>query len=517
MTGGWIGGLRLVVVWLICSTAVPASATWFEARSRHFIVYSEGSPASIRKFASDLERFDQALRKLLRFSDIEGDDPNPVTVFTVDGLGTLNRLCKGGRGDAKICRYIGGWYSSRVSGSVAFVPRHAGTGPFALAAETILFHEYAHHLMLANSGATFPAWYLEGFAEFVSNAKLDREAEVGIGLPANSRAPSLYLQGGLPMAKLLTVNPSTLSAEQRALFYARAWLLTHYLTFSKEREGQLPGYLRAINSGVPADKAAEDAFGDLKKLDDELGGYLNRNKFHYLPVPVTPPPAEAIRIRQLDAGDAAMMPVRIQSDRGVDKATAQEVAEQARGIAAPYPDDPRVQDALAEAEFDAGNLDAAEAAVDRAMAKAPDDMTAMVYKAQILMQRAVQAKNHDEKDWKAVRGWLLRANSVETEAAWPLFLFYQSFRMQDIEPTHNAVAALERAYQLVPQDSSVRMTLVQQLMANDRLKEARAVLAPLAFNPHLPPGNSASALLMQIDERMKAAKDQPQPAKAEAR
>ena len=502
MAGRWLRGLGLSIAMLLMWTAAPASAAWFEARSRHFIVYSEGTPASVRKFASDLERFDQGVRKLLGYPDTEGDDPNPVTVYTLDGIGAVNSLCRSGRADtAKDCRYVAGFYNSRVSGSVAFVPRRAGGGgPFEIRAETILFHEYVHHLMLANSGAAYPAWYVEGFAEFVSNAKVDDEGAAGIGLPAASRATALAFLGGLPMHELLTVNPSKLSPNQRALFYARAWLLTHYLTFSKERDGQLTKYLIDINKGVPATQAAIEAFGDLKKFDYELSGYQRRSRLQYLAVPVAPIPADSIRIRQLDAGEAAMMRIRIRSDRGVDRATAPDVAEDARSIAAPYPDNPGVQTALAEAEFDAGNGDAAEAAADRAIASDPKNMTAMIYKALVLMRRARESGERDAAVWRGIRQWLLKANQVQPDAAWPLSLYYLTFRMEGEKPTANAAAALQRAFELVPQDDGVRLNLVQHYLSEEKLDEARAALAPLALNPHISPEHPAVKLMARIDE-----------------
>ena len=53
---------------------------------------------------------------------------------------------------------------------------------------------------------------------------------------------------------------------------------------------------------------------------------------------------------------------------------------------------------------------------------------------------------------------------VQNDAAWPLFLFYETYRDQGTEPTGNATAALERAFDLAPQDESVRMALVNQYL-----------------------------------------------------
>lgn len=486
--------LMLVLSWW---SATPASAAWFEARSRHFTVYAEGSAASVREFAADLERFDHALRTLIQHPD---DDPNPVTVFVMDDTRAVETLCKGASGKSvKDCRYIAGFYSSRVSGSVAFVPRRAGAGRFDTNARTILFHEYAHHVM-ANFGSAYPAWYREGFAEFVSNVKLDKQGEVGLGLPANDRIRSIYRRAAIPMRRLLTENPSSMTPDDRLAFYARAWLATHYLAFSAKRHGQMNAYLKAINTGVPAADAAAAAFGDLHELDIETSGYLKRGRFTYLRLAVPVLPEGAIKVVQLEPGDAAMMPARIQSNRGVDEKIAREVVAQARLIASAYPDDPGAQKALAEAEFGAGNLAAADAAADRVLAKAPDDMKAMIYKALIILRRANEDPQSGDGMFKDARKWLQKANRVQPDAAWPLYLFFTTYRMQGQKPTPNAADALERAFALAPQDNSVRMTLVQHYLEEKNFRHARAVLAPLAFDPHISADHPAVKLIAQIDE-----------------
>lgn len=503
MAGGWLRGLGLPIAMLLLWSAAPVSAAWFEARSRHFIVYSEGSPASVRKFASDLERFDQAVRKLLGYKDDAAGGANPVTVFAVDNVSAINKLlCKNNpSADPRTCKYIAGFYRPRVSGSVAFVPRRTGGNQDT---QTILFHEYAHHLMLAHSGAAYPAWYVEGFAEFVSYAKVNKETHVEIGLPAQSRAGALFQLGSMPVRELLGSHPGKLSPTKGAVFYARSWLLTHYLCFETARRDQIVKYLDAFNKGVPSLEAANSAFGDLDVLDRDVASYLQRGRFPGFAVPVPAIPDDAVRLRQLDPGEAAMMAIRIQSSRGVNGETAPEVASDARQIAAAYPDDARAQVILAEAEFDDEKFDAAEAAVDRALARAPDDPDAAIYKARLLMQRAQGLPSHDEAAWKAARKWLLKANSVETDAAWPLYLYYQSFRRQGARPTTNAVDALLRAFELVPQDGDVRMAVVSHYLSEDKFAEARTVLAPLAFNPHLSPGHPAVKLLEHIDARDKA-------------
>ena len=45
------------------------NAKWYEAKSRHFIVYSEQKPHDLRAYASKLERYDSAIRAARKMKD----------------------------------------------------------------------------------------------------------------------------------------------------------------------------------------------------------------------------------------------------------------------------------------------------------------------------------------------------------------------------------------------------------------------------------------------------------------
>lgn len=477
----------------------PASAAWLEARSPHFIVYSEGKPEAIREFADRLERFDMGMRQLHKLPDTEEERSNPLTVYMLDNASALQRLCAQGRKQG--CTNVYGFYEGRAEGSVAFMPRRVQVNSkFDLTALTVLLHEYSHHILLAKYSAAYPAWFVEGFAEFNGSAEFNDDGTVGFGTIAKHRLVSLVLGIRLPMEKLLTANPSQLDPKRLEMMYARGWLLTHFLTFEKPRAGQLAAYLAAMNAGKSNLEAAKAAFGDLTVLDKELDAYLNRRSMSYWRLPVQSIAQDAIRVRALSAGEAATMPVRMRSDRGVDDVTAPEVLKDARKLAAPFANDPGAQNAVAEAAYDAGNDDEAEAAADRALASAPTDRTAMLYKGRAMVRRAQRANETDIKVWNRARNWFVKANRQDPNDATPLYLFYKSFLDQGIVPTANAAIGLKRAFELAPQDDGLRYMLAQQLIRDQEIKEARAVLAPLAFNPHADPANPAAALIALIDK-----------------
>lgn len=489
--------MRVAALALLLLASTPAEAGWRQASSDHFVIYSEESAKSLEAFATKLEKFDRALRATRNMDDPPLSPGNRLTVFVVPSVASVQKLYGKGGGD------IAGFYSGRATGSVAFTPRSEYGSDQA---QLILLHEYAHHFMAQASNAAFPAWFVEGFAEFNSTARFDKDGTVGIGVPAHHRAPGLFLGSRLPLEKMLSSSVSDLKGEDREELYGRGWLLTHYLMFEPSRSGQLGTYIRAINEGKPSLDAAKAAFGDLKILERDLNRYVERPRMHYRKIAADKVKIGTIAIRDLTPAEAAIMDVRMKSKRGVDNASAKVVAELARKAAAPYPTDVLVQTTLAEAEFDAGNHAEAEAAADRALKTDPHATEALIYKGRARMAIVSAAEKKDAAAWRDVRKWFLAANKIDPEDPEPLMLFYMSFNEAGERPTANAALALARALELAPQDRSLRWMVAQQHLRDGKGPEARITLAPLAFDPHGGKGSEmASNLLALIDS--KGAKD----------
>lgn len=454
-----------------------AEAAWHEASSKHFIIYADEKPERLQEFATRLEKFDQAVRHARSMQDHPPGPGNRLTVFVVSSIGQVQKLSQ------MKDRDIAGFYTGRATGSIAFVPRRAGDGSKTdLDPETIFFHEYAHHLMMQELSQPYPEWLIEGFAEFMSTAMFEKDGSVGLGAPAFHRAYDLFSDVQIPIAQLLAGNYGKLDSERRASLYARGWLLAHFLTFEPKRHGQLETYLKGIAKGDEATKAAETAFGDMRQLEREVDAYLRRRKLSYFRVPAAKAQAGQIDIRPLSEGGAAIIPLRMQSKRGVDERTAGPLAGQIRSIGAKYPNDPLVQVTLAEAEHDAGNLDASWAAAERALKADPKSTEAMIYKGRVKMAKG--EKSGADADWREARRWLMAANKIDTEDPEPLMLFYESYVRQGERPTANAISALHYASRLAPQDGGLRMNSAFAYLNENRLDEARLEIAPIAYDPH---------------------------------
>lgn len=477
--------------WLILFTALlaaPAHAVWWEASTPHFVVYGEGSEANLRDFASRLERFDATLRML---RGIEADDPGPtnrLTVYIPGDTGDIGKLARTSN--------AAGFYISRAGRSVAFVPRTTSTNfqeERQLTGLIVLLHEYSHHFMMIHYPAAYPAWFREGYAEFNSTTRFEKNGSIGFGIPAQHRAYALSGPPALPIRTMLASDYKKLSHSEMSGLYGWGWLLTHYLMFEKSREGQLSTYLRALNSGKGGLEAAQTAFGDIGQLEKDLNRYRRQATMPYLNLPPNSVRIGEVKMRRVEGGEAALMDLRVRSDRGVGLKEAQGLIASARRAAAPYPSEPTAQCWLAEMEHDARNWSEAEAAADRALAAKPDSHCALIYKGRTQVARLEEAKSKDAEAWKKARRWFVQANKADPQDPLALILFFTSFHAAGAEPTANAKEGLLYAQEQAPHDRGVRWMAGRLLVADGKLKEARRVLAPLAYDPH---GGSSGARVM---------------------
>lgn len=480
----WIAGLFAAAFVF----PVPAQADWYEAKSKHFIIYANENPAELHSYADKLERFDQAVRLLRGMDDPDLTDSGRVTIFVLPDVSAVQDLEGSGN--------IAGFYTSRASGAFAWVPRT--TSEFSasvsgsirqkdqfMSAQEVFFHEYAHHLQLQNAHVAIPTWAVEGFAEFFATADIKRDGSVTIGKFPDYRWYGVHDRDSLPIDQMLGQTYETMTdPEKTEALYARGWLLTDYLAMTDDRKGQFTRYIQGIRDGMTPLASAKAAFGDLDQLEHDMDSYSGH--LSVLDIDAKVLHVGDIAVRPLRPGEAALIDVRMHSKRGVNKDTAPGIAAKAERAAADYPDDPVAQGALAEAEYDAKNYKAADAAADRALAADPKDLHALIYKGRAQVALALALKDPKTADWDSIRHWFVRANQVDTENAEALDQFYLSFAAANQPVNGNAVDAVAYAADLAPLDVGVRMTAVGALLSANRTDDAEQLLAPVLALPHIP-------------------------------
>lgn len=478
-TGVMAGIKAALIAYAVALWPAVAQAEWLEASSSHFVVYSDDNVRDVQRFSEQLERYHAAMELLTAYKYAQPSPSNRVTVYTVSSVEQVRQLAQ------TKSRYLGGFYLPRAGGSLAIIPKvNSGTG-VAGPSMLVLLHEYAHHFMISARAAAMPRWVSEGGAEFFASAAFEADGSISLGRPAVHRAYELFMERDVTAEDLLDPDQYAKRSNPRSYdaFYGKSWLLYHYLNIDDARQGQLDRYLAEIGRGKSSREAGLAVFGDFGQLEKDLDRYLKRRTMLSFKLGAERVPIGPVNIRRLSPGEAAMMPVRIRSKVGVDEKTAPAVLADARGVAARFPGDAAVLAALAEAEYDAGNDDAAIDAANRALAIDPAQANASVQLGYALFRKADKADDRVAA-FKAARAPFVRLNKRESDHPLPLIYYYRSFVEAGLEPTPLAMQGLERAVELAPFDFGLSMTLAMQLVRLGRREDALRHLTPIAYNPH---------------------------------
>lgn len=488
--------MRSVLGWLfapalVCSATV-AHAEWRKFETAHFIIYSESNDKRVNELATGLESTDG----LMRMATGLPMDAEAVKV-------RIYEMADEGQVQAALGQTnsgVAGFYTNNILGPYAVTLRKAYSADGDFTAQIVLHHEYAHHFMMQYFPATYPSWYVEGFAELIGASKTLPDGRIAYGWPAKYRGDAISAFWVDVRDVLLTPIEKLHNFD----LYGQGWAMTHYLTFSKERSGQLRRYLAALNAGKSREEAAS-AFGDLEELNREAHAYLSKGSFNYTPVsvPVHKPVIE--RVTPVGAAEAALIPETIAfndddlslyrkaGDRERELDRRQKVLEDIRKEAARFPSDAYAQYLLALAEDASGNEAAATTAVDRLLAISPQHVGGMVLKSMLLSEHALKASGPARiAEAEQARRLAMAANKQDPDNPLAYVAFYEGFHAAGAAVPANAVEGLEAALAKLPNNTRIRQMLVDELASERRWRDAMNVLAPLANSPHESPLRQAA-------------------------
>ena len=467
--------LRFATLAALALAPSQSMAAWNEAKSNHFVVYSELNPDRLRSYVADLERYDAAVRVVRQMKDPPPTSTSRVTLYVLrDEQQVQNVTAIPG---------IAGVYFGRASGPTAFASGQPKRNRWDLDGRTVIFHEYLHHLMLQDATGSYPTWMVEGYAEFFAPADIHEDGSVEFGLPPDYRGAELRLLKGMSLPEMLGGIYNQTTGQEWVSQYSRGWLLAHYLAFEPARRGQASKYVTLIQSGTPAPDAAKQAFGDLKQLEKDLDKYRGRDTLPTRIIPASMIKVGDVQVRQLSAAEEAAVTLRMRLEgRQDDVATARSVAGAARTAAQKFPTNDDVLEVLAQAELQAKRYEEASAAAEKAVAIDPKAVKALVYKGRAELELA--KKNKQAADWTAIRAWFSKANHLDPQSPEPLMYYYETFDEQNGTPPAQAVDGLLFAVELVPRDFDLRLLAVRQLLKENDALDAKATFGPIAYYPH---------------------------------
>jgi hypothetical protein len=471
--------LRLLLAALLCLPTV-ARAEWREAVSRHFIVYSEGSEQTLRQAASDLEKYDFLLRQML---DAPDNAPAKLKIYLMLDMFQVQQTMGTGTGNG-----VAGYYNASPRGPIAVgLRRDLGGRGYEVSNEVVLYHEYAHHLMLQYFEAAFPRWYSEGFAEYYGMTQILPGNVIEVGRPATHRLTSLRAMGEwVPLKEVLSENFKVLERRWH-LVYSQGWLLIHYLADNPARKGQLHRYLTAINRGIDRKTAMNDAFGaDAAELDKELRVYAKKRSFDATRITFPALDVGPIQLRTLGPAEQALMRHEIALGRGILAREAADFAKDVRQIARKYPDDPRAFAALTEAEYLTDNWPDAHEAVGRWLTLEPSAPRALAYKGLIEAGELSAADVKDKERWASAIKWATQARAAGPKDPFVLEAFYDVHSATGELPPARAQNALYRAMEMVPRDDELRQKVARDFERRGLIAEAIFAIQPAAYRAHDP-------------------------------
>ncbi|TCS13647.1 hypothetical protein [Caulobacter sp. BK020] len=469
----------------------PARAEWLRAESDHFVVYGR-SERSVREYATMLEDFDSLLRRLHGRPKDEVT-PRKLPVYLVSNLGQLKRVLPSAK------EGMAGVYLSTVPEVFVVAIRDGDELDQNKGDDTVL-HEYVHHFMLQYYPSAYPAWLVEGYAEYYMTVDLAKTRMV-VGGVNRGRAYSLTQPGGwIPMEDVLGKRPGALKERDIYAYYAQAWLLTHYILSDPARHRQLGAYLKAVRDGDDPVKAWDAVYGDDPEgLRRKLQTYMNR------PIPAgalprTGPLEPAMTVTHLPPGADDLILEGQRLKLGVPKDDRAETLADIRAAAAKRPKDRFSQLVLAKAETAFGDRKAGEAILDDLLAADPKDEDALVALGESRLAAAPDDPAQRAAAFAQAGKLFARAFKVDPDNPETLHGYAEA---HSLEPMTEAMADIRvRAVVLAPQVGHLRLDAARALIQVKDLDTARAMLTPLASNPH---GGgeveAAQAMLKTIDAK----------------
>ena len=481
--------LRTLIAWFALNgiIAAPAHAEWRRAESQHFIVYSDVAERRLREHTRRLERF-RALLAL--YYPVDEARPAPrLHVYLVGDATDLHTAVP------------------HVGGSVAgiYAADHNGARAVFLAGSvTVLQHEYTHHFMNQYGSGAFPAWLVEGLAEYFSTANVDVQP-VRVGTADAGRVSSLIKHTSsmhriqpqkLPLETVLTSTTWQLSRDQGLAFYAQSWLLTHYLLRDPERKLQLASYVRAIRDGADPLAAFPKAFGsDIATFNSALGLYLrNGMQFSQLEIEL---PEPTIEVTALPASADAVLLRSIGAEfldrHGTDparNAARQTLLQDMRVRLQRYPDDAYVVERVAAAEVSIGDPQRALDLLAPTLTDASSPERLYVAgSAHHALARARIAAQHEVDPVSSAALDRARHYFILVQKAQPLhyqamFQYWQAATLARMPLTTSLQSVIVQAYNLAPQCDEIALNAGRMLAQVGRKAEAISALQGVAGDPH---------------------------------
>jgi len=247
------------------------SEPWLKSQSNNFTLFSKLNGSENKSILENLEAF----RTLINLTN----KGNNVSTFPTD----IYVMSQAEASLFEISKNIGGYFDNNLDKNIIYLRYYKKKQHMI---STIL-HEYVHYVH-AQRQASFPRWFEEGTAEYLSGVEISNDQLI-LGAIQKGRLAWLSYEKWLPAIDI--INPGEMTdwkSTDLSMFYAQSWLITFYLnnrelpqeqSYSK----QLNNYINALHNGEEKITAFETAFNlKIDKVNRTLRAYWKRGKFKKL-------------------------------------------------------------------------------------------------------------------------------------------------------------------------------------------------------------------------------------------
>ena len=333
----------------------------------------------------------------------------------------------------------------------------------------VLYHEYVHYLQREHSEIVYPRWYSEGFAEVLSAARVEGGKVLVGGIPADRRE-GLRVLRDMTVRDLLQPNYESSAPTYWARFYANAWIYTHFLQMGSlgeddELRRQTSDYLRRVHVGEDVIEAFSASYGiEPEDMDAELRRYRRSRKISSIELEVGEYTG-TIERRELDGNEQAFLLADMAWWRDNEKAALKYLDDVSPGL----PNAARPLSLSAVLRNHAEDFERADADAIAAFSLAPDDSQVLSNLAHLAWDRYESGREDGSADESLLQRTIdLGKRSVEID---PLNLEGYEFLWQgyaEIGEITDAARAMMAAYQILPSDTDINLTIGRFLFEQDR-------------------------------------------------
>ncbi len=447
----WCAAIGVVSVWAINSwpsaaATVPSGEGWKELESENFIVFSNLDDAATQEIGLDLERLRAVLEEI--FPNAEFESPLDTLIYVFRDRDSFEPYAlPGGQS---------GYFAPHKHANFAAV---VGSNP----SETlpVVYRQYLHDV-INNNVPQVPLWFKHGLAEIFSTFQADDAmAQVALA-PASADGLGLAGAGRMPVAELLAVEKLPTDGAGMAAFVQGSWALIHYLLVDDEaRFAATRRFVGELDADPTSSITIVEALGvEAEALEASVAAYLEQEPIPHreVAVPTSVPKSVSLEpmSRELTLFHLGDLLIHANPDRRA------EAEAYFRASLAEAPDFAPSVAGLGLVAEQAGDLTTAENYYAQALAEYPDAFRLQVLYGEVelglLGKRRPQTPEEQQRLDQSIAAF---RKSVELRPGygegWALLGYAYNL---EAKPSPDAVATLEKAYEMLPGRGDVAYNLL---------------------------------------------------------